>query len=406
MKAANIDVIKVLLDNNANINMRDGSGNTLLHTIEDAGALSELIKYNVDVNVKNDRGESPLIYSIRKYSGSYGDYGYSNPEKVKLLLEQGANANEKEKDGTTLLHMACSKGLPDIVKLLIQYGANVEAKDNKGYAPIHYASTAVRLPGARYVPEATTEGKSSAIKILGENKANINAKTNNGETPLLILFTEDFMYNSDNSEILKTLISLGADVNAQDKRGNTALHALMYLISERWGDDFHTSDIKLLLDHGANPAIKNRAGNTVIDIIEKKFNFKEKEEIKRSDIYWEMKDRMHAPITKPKAKEPLAKSATTKQDGKKSSEKVKAAQQKAKEQNKKVDITRKEAEESVKKAKAAQQEAKESLKKLREQNQKFKESLKKTKESAKKRNEVEQELQQLEELFKATDALS
>lgn len=436
MKAANIDVMKVLLDNNANINVRDSNGNTLihntnnhdmflelikhnidinvkndhgetpLHTIENTDTLLELIKRGADINARNDRGETPLISAI---DSTYSYISRTNVEKVKLLLEQGANVNDKTENGDTALHIACRKCLPDVVKLLIQYGADVEAKDSQGYAPIHYPAFALDAGGVSVEPKDNRDEIIGTLKILVENKANINAKTKDGETPLLTLFNEDFMllYYLYKFDIFEALISLGADVNAQDKKGNTVLHTIMeYVANDPSSIYDYDDEIKLLLEHGANPAIKNKAGNTVIDIIEKKFNFKEKEEIKRSDIYWEMKDRMHAPITKPKAKEPLAKSATVKQDGKESSEKVKAAQQKAKEQNKKVDITRKEAEESVKKAKAAQQEAKESLKKLREQNQKFKESLKKTKESAKKRNEVEQELQQLEELFKATDALS
>ncbi|NPA12901.1 MAG: hypothetical protein GXO45_02815 [Aquificae bacterium] len=57
---------------------------------------------------------------------------------------------------------------------------------------------------------------------------------------------------------VKLAIAKGADVNAQDENGGTALH---------WAVFYEYEDIvKLLLMHGANPYIKDKNGITPIDV--------------------------------------------------------------------------------------------------------------------------------------------
>ena len=60
------------------------------------------------------------------------------------------------------------------------------------------------------------------------------------------------------STSIEALLAAGADVNAKNKRGNTALH---------WAaGNGHVPAIEALLAAGAEPDVKNRNGNTPLDV--------------------------------------------------------------------------------------------------------------------------------------------
>ena len=62
-------------------------------------------------------------------------------EKVKALLDAGANANAKDEDGRTALMWAASKrGRTDAVQVLLDAGADVNAKDNVGKTALFSAA--------------------------------------------------------------------------------------------------------------------------------------------------------------------------------------------------------------------------------------------------------------------------
>ena len=60
-------------------------------------------------------------------------------ERVKALLENGAEVNARDMDGLTVLHHAASDGRIDIVRLLIERGADVNAMDEEGRTPLYPA---------------------------------------------------------------------------------------------------------------------------------------------------------------------------------------------------------------------------------------------------------------------------
>ncbi|WP_353280522.1 ankyrin repeat domain-containing protein [Wolbachia endosymbiont (group B) of Cyclophora punctaria] len=82
------------------------------------------------------RGESKLtilhILSSMECSNS--------EECIDLLLNSGADPNEKDDTGRTPLHYATRSGHCDtIIKLLLRKGANLDIKDKKGKTPIEFA---------------------------------------------------------------------------------------------------------------------------------------------------------------------------------------------------------------------------------------------------------------------------
>ena len=70
-------------------------------------------------------------------------------EVIKYLVERGTDVNEKDKDGNTLLGMACTGGHLDVVEYLIKMGANVNDKAGDGMSPLGIACLLYTSPSPR-----------------------------------------------------------------------------------------------------------------------------------------------------------------------------------------------------------------------------------------------------------------
>ncbi|XP_006635570.2 protein phosphatase 1 regulatory subunit 27b isoform X2 [Lepisosteus oculatus] len=58
-----------------------------------------------------------------------------NLECVKLLVKYGADIHQRDEEGWTPLHIACSDGHPYIARYLLSLGASVEAVNENGEKP-------------------------------------------------------------------------------------------------------------------------------------------------------------------------------------------------------------------------------------------------------------------------------
>ncbi|XP_040891640.1 protein phosphatase 1 regulatory subunit 27b [Toxotes jaculatrix] len=58
-----------------------------------------------------------------------------NLECVKLLVHHGADIHQRDEEGWTPLHMACSDGFPHIARYLLSLGADPELENDCGEKP-------------------------------------------------------------------------------------------------------------------------------------------------------------------------------------------------------------------------------------------------------------------------------
>ena len=105
--------------------------------------VKQLTDSNIDVNVKRDRGETPLHIAAR----------FSYYEVAKLLISKGADVNVRNDFGWTPLHQAAysfTKGGQKMstIELLFLKGANVNAETDSGGTPLDVANTWVHRPAA------------------------------------------------------------------------------------------------------------------------------------------------------------------------------------------------------------------------------------------------------------------
>ncbi|XP_066940005.1 BRCA1-associated RING domain protein 1-like isoform X2 [Macrobrachium rosenbergii] len=111
------------------------------------------------INKRNSKGETMLHIACIK-----GDV-----DKVKALLEDGANPNSKDNAGWTPLHEACSHGFYSIAEMLLQHGAIVDVPGGENDEnPLH---------------DAVTQGHLELIKLLRSWGASDTARDRQGHTP-------------------------------------------------------------------------------------------------------------------------------------------------------------------------------------------------------------------------------
>ena len=70
----------------------------------------------------------------------YWASGKGDKDLCELLIDRGADVNDKNEYGDTPLHEASYWGYKDVCALLIERGADVNAKNNSGETPVHCAT--------------------------------------------------------------------------------------------------------------------------------------------------------------------------------------------------------------------------------------------------------------------------
>ncbi len=118
--------VKSLLDRGVSIRTTDGGGHTGLHlALRSVPVIRLLIENKANVNAVNKRGRTPLILAcIGGYIGS-----------VEELVHASAKVDVRDSEGCTALTRAVINRRPRTVALLIANGANVHIQDNKGRTP-------------------------------------------------------------------------------------------------------------------------------------------------------------------------------------------------------------------------------------------------------------------------------
>ncbi len=210
----NISKVRLLLESGIDVNSKDEADQTALMHACMLGYrdVSEfLLRRGADVNAKDDVFGTALIYASSQ----------ENESLVKLLLERKADVNAKDVRKNTALIKAAVRGRTKNARLLIKYGADVNWHGAFGMTPLMWAAGMEQI---------------EAVQFLLNHGANVNATAKDGVTALMIAAgpvyleekeadgaTMSVSIDGGYEKIVRLLLEHGAEVNAKDIHGNTAL---------------------------------------------------------------------------------------------------------------------------------------------------------------------------------------
>jgi uncharacterized protein len=180
-----------------------------------------LLASGADANAVVSNGQTVLMIAAR--TGSV--------DAVRALVDKGANVNARESQlGETALMWAASENQSAVVRLLIDRGADINARSSTITFPkdrFGLEGVLTILPHGNWTPlmYAGRDGGVDAVPVLVKAGADVNAVDPDGTTPLMLAITNSH-YDAANA-----LLENGADPNILDKAGMAALYAAVDMSS-------------------------------------------------------------------------------------------------------------------------------------------------------------------------------
>ncbi|XP_046389103.1 serine/threonine-protein phosphatase 6 regulatory ankyrin repeat subunit B-like [Ischnura elegans] len=252
-----LEVIQMLLERGAHVNIRDRSGCTPLHRAalrKEVGIMALLLEHGAIINSRNNNGEMPVHIALEARCFPNAEY----------LLEHGADVNCEHERGFQKdylpLHLAAEGGCLKIVDLLLDLGASVNAigrgktplciAAKKGHASIvdsllkhggdvHFCCTSGTTKGYTPLHLAIEKGYEDIVNLLLGNGAGVNV-IGHGKTPLYIAV------ENGHASIVDSLLKHGGDVHFCCTSGTTKGYTPLHLAIEKGYED-----IVNLLGNGA-----------------------------------------------------------------------------------------------------------------------------------------------------------
>lgn len=186
----NPEIVRWLLDNGTDVNVRDEHGRSALSEAAGWGAtacVKLLIEAGADAHAADHTSTQPISEA-------------STPEIVRMLVEAGADINFISGEGYTLLKSAAEALNVEMVRALLDMGAATDGETQR------YTTTPL------YV--AVQQDDLEIAKLLLDAGANPNAQNVDLWFPLS---------NAQSIEMVQLLLDHGADIHLRDEIGSDAL---------------------------------------------------------------------------------------------------------------------------------------------------------------------------------------
>jgi ankyrin repeat protein len=194
-------------------------------------------------------------------------------ESAKHLLAAGANVNQTTNGGWSPLLTATNNRHYIFAKYLVEQGADVNLPNNQNFTPLYLAVDNRNIEGGDFPVPKPDMDHLDYIKLLLAKGAKVDARVSSN-TETRTIFTNHWFFEpgttpfvraaqSGDLELMKLLLSYGADPKAKNDFGDTALSAVAGI---GWveGITFEHSPqqsfevAKMLLDLGLDPNSQNR----------------------------------------------------------------------------------------------------------------------------------------------------
>ena len=139
-RLARRDLVDMLLANDADPR---AVGAGIFVTVANLDLLAYLLHRGVSPHGHPGAEMPPLVYVAR------GDKG-ERPDKVRLLLDHGADINAAGPNGKTALHYAVTAGYASTITLLLERGADTTLVDHEGHTALSLARAAGKIASSEF----------------------------------------------------------------------------------------------------------------------------------------------------------------------------------------------------------------------------------------------------------------
>jgi uncharacterized protein len=277
-RTGNVAVVRMLLAAGADVNARESrrGQNALMWATNrgHADVAMALLERGADAKVASKGGFTPLMFAARN----------GNLEIARMLLASGAGIDDVSPEDGTALVVAAAGGHEELALFLLDKGANPNLADGFGITALHFAAqkgmadlsaveytTSVRPPRNlhRLAGALLAKGADPNARITKDYPSNTRSPYRHTAPMSLIDATPLFLAaGAGDTELMRMLIAAGAKTEVTVKNGNTAL-----MVAAGFGrvQDFlageeaqHFEATKLMLKKGAQVNAANAKGRTAL----------------------------------------------------------------------------------------------------------------------------------------------
>lgn len=232
-----VNVASTLLDHGASVDARDRLGARPLSRAARSGHLEMvdlLLARGAPIDARNLAGATALYVAAER----------GQVAVVQRLIDKGADLQLRGRSGTSPVAAAAFAGRNQVVKLLLAHGADGRAADDTGKPPVVYAAAS---------------GDLDILRQLLAQDLDVNARYANDLTLLMWASGPDQSVAEPQAlQVVSYLVDAGARIDDRDDRGRTAL-----MIA---AEGNHAEIVRLLLAHGADPSLRDKAGKRAVDL--------------------------------------------------------------------------------------------------------------------------------------------
>ena len=239
-----LSIIDFFIKNGLSIHSTDAEGNTAFNYAARGG--------NIDIMKALLKRGVKFTNNAIVMASQGGRRGWNKLPVYEYLVSVGINPSFVNISGNNVLHNLVRRGNQlEEIKYFVQKGTNLNQVDKQGFTPLMYAVSGT--------PDQ------EVLDFLLSQKLNINNINKDGASALM------YAFKNASDKTVKTLLDLGANMNAIDKKGNNMVYYLIDGYNPAKATSFNEK-LQILKDKKFNLVAAQKDGNTIYHLAVTKNN--------------------------------------------------------------------------------------------------------------------------------------